>query len=398
MARYSTATFLFTLALFLSSMSMGKVVLIPKPDGPYDVGLGDTKLVDLSRNDALEASPEKRKIMISLFYPVEKDKCWRICPVEYMPAFTANYTELLLNLAGFNIPEGTVKDIKLQVCCKPNSGGPKKEYKYPVVLYSPGLGATRLDYSCIAQALASAGFIVATIDHSHDSRIIEFPGETKPVYGDIITSDDVETNPKFLNVRVDDLEFVRKALQNPAVVKKLIPDAKEGLDTRKIAVCGHSLGGTTAVRILNRGGQYVAACNFDGPQARVDELKSIWQPVLLFGTAEPFYHNSTNEPTWVKLLPRLKGWWREMGLKNSTHPVFCDTPFLFYQLHKQGVSFNTGAVEQFVGYLDGATSFKIVTFFQKVFMEYSLKQGSTTFLDHPNITYSDVKLVSRSSA
>ena len=45
----------------------------------------------------------------------------------------------------------------------------------PVVLYSPGLGGTRDSGTVLVEELVSRGYIVATIDHTHDATAVEFP-------------------------------------------------------------------------------------------------------------------------------------------------------------------------------------------------------------------------------
>jgi predicted dienelactone hydrolase len=45
----------------------------------------------------------------------------------------------------------------------------------PVVLYSPGLGGNRDSSTVLVEQLVSRGYVVVTIDHTHDASQVEFP-------------------------------------------------------------------------------------------------------------------------------------------------------------------------------------------------------------------------------
>jgi len=66
-------------------------------------------------------------------------------------------------------------DIQLQACCKTNGRENKDVNKVPLVFLLQGFYGTRLLHSAQAQALASAGFAVITVDHTFESIAVEFP-------------------------------------------------------------------------------------------------------------------------------------------------------------------------------------------------------------------------------
>jgi hypothetical protein len=45
----------------------------------------------------------------------------------------------------------------------------------PLALYSPGLGGNRDSSTVLVEQLVSRGYVVATIDHTHDASQVEFP-------------------------------------------------------------------------------------------------------------------------------------------------------------------------------------------------------------------------------
>ena len=54
-------------------------------------------------------------------------------------------------------------------------GVPVKQGKHPVVLFSPGLGFSRFLNTALLEDLASQGYLVVAMDHTHESPV-EFPG------------------------------------------------------------------------------------------------------------------------------------------------------------------------------------------------------------------------------
>lgn len=49
---------------------------------------------------------------------------------------------------------------------------------FPLVIFSPGLTASRLLYTAQARALASYGFLVVTVDHPYDATFVELSNGT----------------------------------------------------------------------------------------------------------------------------------------------------------------------------------------------------------------------------
>jgi hypothetical protein len=72
------------------------------------------------------------------------------------------------------LPEALFEDIRINFC-QPSACHGTKHQKYPLVVFSPGLSASRLLYTLQAKALASYGFVVVTIDHPYDATFVEFP-------------------------------------------------------------------------------------------------------------------------------------------------------------------------------------------------------------------------------
>jgi dienelactone hydrolase len=148
--------------------------------------------------------------------------------------------------------------------------------RYPLVVFSHGLFGIRASNTSTYSELASNGYIVCSIDHPYHSLY------TIDTYGSFTMVDrsfmkeandinngvyDEETKyklgQKFLKVRTDDMNFV---------LNTIIKNAKDGcagpvyqlIDTDKIGLLGHSLGGAAGAQLGRERSDIDAVINLDG--------------------------------------------------------------------------------------------------------------------------------------
>lgn len=131
---------------------------------------------------------------------------------------------------------------------------------YPLVIFSHGGISTKTSNESLYNELASHGYIVASIDHTYHS-LFTTDEDGKNIFIDRgymkeLNTEDAKTNPqlsyeyyqKWMGVRTQDISFVidyiisKTESHNNEVVYELI-------DTEKIGVMGHSLGGSAALAI-----------------------------------------------------------------------------------------------------------------------------------------------------
>ncbi|KAH0353422.1 PAF acetylhydrolase family protein, partial [Aureobasidium melanogenum] len=147
------------------------------------------ELVDTSRNDTYAPKPESRRIMVSSYYPANSLKNCQPVMLPYMPPATAAVYDQMY--APIGIPNGTFGSFELSTCAfnrKDRSRGPND---FPIVLFSPGLGNSRLLYGAMAQSLASHGYVVITMDHAYDANIVEYPDKSIALAVDIETTEQI---------------------------------------------------------------------------------------------------------------------------------------------------------------------------------------------------------------
>jgi predicted dienelactone hydrolase len=112
----------------------------------------------------------------------------------------------------------------------------------PVVVISHGLGSAPLDFSYLAEHLASYGFVVALPQHAgSDATRLQsiLDGQAK---GDISPAE-------FINRPLD----IKSLLDDLSRLSKTDPTLKGQLDLKQIGVIGHSFGGYTGLALAGAG-------------------------------------------------------------------------------------------------------------------------------------------------
>ena len=174
-------------------------LLVPPATGSYSVAMRVLPLEDKSRYDPYTPGQKRfRRVLLSVFLPIlDKEKACPTQKVPYMtPAVAEAYGEQAMQLGfpntTFAVFEYELCDLcKLSVCTQ----GPK----FPVLVFDPGLGESRLLYGARARSLASHGYVVVTVDHPYDANVVEFPD------GDIVLAayiNDTNTTAIEQNIQV----------------------------------------------------------------------------------------------------------------------------------------------------------------------------------------------------
>jgi 8-oxo-dGTP pyrophosphatase MutT (NUDIX family) len=112
--------------------------------------------------------------MVQLWYPAARTAGFPRVP--YIPARSGRSLDAQTAQAFTTpVPAGTFHALRTHSfegapVARPHDGG------LPVILFSPGDGMDRSSLTGLAEELASHGFLVAGIDHTHDAGQVEFPG------------------------------------------------------------------------------------------------------------------------------------------------------------------------------------------------------------------------------
>ena len=131
----------------------------------------------------------------------------------------------------------------------------------PFVVFSHGSNGTRENNLTLYRELASHGYVVCSIDHPYHAFSTRLEnGEKITTHSEFIKemmADDPKKNPeqsvehfqKWMKLRTDDINYVMDTVLAKAKEDKKELDVYGMIDTEKICVMGHSLGGAAALGI-----------------------------------------------------------------------------------------------------------------------------------------------------
>lgn len=380
----------------LSCAHYSSQVLLPKPTGKYHVGLSITELIDSSRTQPLVQDTKSIKLMISVFYPVSHEH--HLTPTPYMPPETAliedNYLSEVYNLGS---PNGTFEKVFLQLVDSEDvmsKDSCEEAKEYPLVIFMPGQGTTRLFYNQIASTVASKGYIVVTIDAPYDVDVVQytdgsFAFANFTLWNTLDQDIAQATATLAVEARMGDVSFVLDSLSNTTLAHSLIPNLPlSGLNTTRTAMFGHSLGGTTAYSILETDDRVLGGLDMDGSLVGPGVFGSpngTSKPFMLMGHAG---HNLTSDDpypvsSWATAWSELTGWKRDVMVAGTGHYDFSDYPIVFEKLGITPTNQTILTTELLLGSMKGERALELVTSYVGAFLDFVLLGKDSKLLDGP---------------
>ena len=249
---------LFSIFVFNSCSVILNFQDLPNPKGKYIIGTELFDWEDKFRDEWFTKDKiDTRKITVQIWYPAS-EKSDSLYPYMDFPEIRVKSISKRINQ-----PKGLVKPIST---VKGNSyyKAPPIDKKFPLLLFSHGFGGYKTQNSIAIEALVSQGYVVASVDHTHDANITIFQDGNIINYNSEVL-DDVPDNEFWdirlpqVNTRSDDISFMIDQLQ----LMKSHPIYKS-INFNKIGVFGMSTGGATAV-ISSWNDTRISAClNLDG--------------------------------------------------------------------------------------------------------------------------------------
>lgn len=349
--------------LSLIAVSTVAALTLPAPDGTYGTASSVALLTDHSRKDPYADESGKshfRQVMVSSFYPAALRKDCTDYTSLYMPNTTAAFYDEQLGPLG--VPAETFSSLHLTNCNARGQRGLKNQ-QFPVVLFSAGLGNSRLIYSAMAQALASKGNIVITIDHPYDADIVEFPDGSTVLAANITTDPQIEAA---LDVRTRDVSFVIDQLRSRQLSKKLLGD-KISINQKQYSIYGHSLGGAAAVGAASSDSRLTAGINLDG---------TFFGSVVSCGATKPLLivahdgKNLTTDPSWTSTWNATRKTTKAVvQLPGTAHGSYTDYPLIVDALGVPAEARNQFA--DLIGAVPGALLREVVSSVVNQFIDYS---------------------------
>ncbi|MGC0313783.1 alpha/beta hydrolase family protein [Kitasatospora acidiphila] len=291
---------------------------LPRPTGPFTVGLNTLHLVDTHRQDPWVPAAGPRQLMVSMYYPARLGTGG---PAPYMTtagALAWMQHDNIPNAAGL-APALSATRTWAYTDARPAPG------RFPLVLLSPGLTMPRATLTSVAVDLASRGYVVALVDHTYEAPGITFPdGRT---LGCAICEQPPAGGPAAVaRSRAKDLSFVIDQLtdRHPAWQYARL------IDQQRIGLAGHSIGGAATAATMAADRRVRAGADLDGtfrPPVPATGLDG--RPFLLIGAQAD--ESPGQDPSWSKGWTRLDGWKRWLTFAGAEHGSFTDVPLLASQ-------------------------------------------------------------------
>ncbi|WP_106978358.1 alpha/beta hydrolase, partial [Streptomyces capuensis] len=324
--------------------------------GGYSVGVAELYLVDRRRRDPWEGIAV-REVVVSVFYPAGEVRGLSLAR-QFSPAVAGVFGEVMplvrpgLPRVGANWA-GTATHAYV--------GAPVLGGRWPVLVYSPGGGDPRGLGTCVAEELASWGWVVVCVDHPGDAVAVEFPGDRvgrERVRTTVFRGDpraDAGVFRTMVGARVADVRFVLDELGSFAAGRgvdaagRAVPRGfGRALDLRRVGVYGHSAGGTAAAQAMYEDRRIGAAVNWEGfldqapgASGRPGELLPVARcgvdrPLLLVGT-DGFAGREELGRSWSAVRAHSGGRVRQRRFADAAHWVFTDYAAMVPQLQTAGL-------------------------------------------------------------
>ena len=351
---------------------------LPNLSGPDAVGTRTLQFVDGARPDRSFRSGH-RELMVQLWYPAAGGGGGY---APYLPVRIARVIERT-----YHLPAAIVSRIRTHA----RVGAAVAAGAHPVLLYSPGSSEMRSDATALVEDLASEGFVVVAIDHTHESQLVEFPD------GRLVRGTFVDTGPasnlRALRIRVTDTRFVLDQLVN--LDRRGVFAGR--LDLAHVGMFGFSLGGATAAATMLADPRLKAGANLDG---------SLYGPVAHRGLRRPFLLMLSPIPAAFKtrcgarcrglseldffrpFYSHSRGPRYAVELKDSSHESFEDSVWIKPQL----MTVDPAAARQFnVGRINAPAAVATVSGYLTAFFDRYLRGTPEPLLPEPSTTYPDLR-------
>ena len=309
---------------------------LPTPSGIYDVGTRIFEWTDDSRDEWFtEEKDDKRRIVVQVWYPSEDTNSvpvpYLVSADKWLPALSGilEIPQFLFNHLR-NIGTHSVLDASVN----------KQIEGAPLVLFSHGIWGMRFQNTAQFEALASRGYIVASVDHAYDASLTLFKDGTiadfRSGYEGELSEEEFWAlrNPQ-LKTRVSDIRFM---IDTIGIKKHKGDEVWSVVDMEHIGVFGHSYGGATSLIASIQDERIDAAIALDGWMIPVP------LDIIDRGSDKPFYYigrESWPDPLNYQQLNKFldsSSSQSTLFLKGTEHFDYSDAPLFSPYMQTLGLS------------------------------------------------------------
>jgi dienelactone hydrolase len=354
---------------------------LPAPQGPDRIGTVSLHLVDPTRRDPWVPTHPIREIMVQLWYPATDTTHHPLAP--WMTPGAAAHFQLTKNLPP--------TEVSLPISHAHLGAPVEPGREYPVVLYSPGSHADRSVDTTLVEELASHGYVVVAMDHTHDSDEVEFPDGHVEL--GTLPPDSLQVNTEAVTVREADTRLVLDTLTtitrggNPDAEHHPLPRGiRKALNLSTIGMFGWSIGGATTAATMHDDTRIKAGIDLDGTFYGSVVTDGLARPVLLMSSQ---HHGRENDPTWEAVWAHLRGWKLDLRLLGAAHGSYSDAETLLHQA-APAVGIPPAQLTQQLGTIDPSNAVAAERAYITAFFDLHLRHRDTHLLDTPSPQYPQI--------
>jgi predicted dienelactone hydrolase len=378
-----------------SASSTGRAVSLPAPTGHWPIGTVDLHLIDRTRHDPLVPSKPFRELMVSVWYPADRQGKFPIAP-WLSSAAAADWDKHSAPL--LTIKTGAVNWQGIRTHARTGAPAVRSAGNLPVVLFSSGDGGDRALGTTLVEELASQGYIVVTIDPTYEVDQVEFPGgrveRAAPLPKKLTPKVIAALLEKHSRARVADAGFVIRQIEalahgrNPDAEGKPLPAGlPAAMDMSRMGMFGQSLGGSVAAQLAHDNPRIRAAANLDGEFVGPVARTGVTKPFLLMASD---VNSPQKKESWKSFRSASTGWRHALHLRQAQHGSYTDLQAILPQLTDH---MKISAAPELIGTINPRRSLAAQRAAITAFFDLQLKTRPTTLFENPSGHYHEMEVL-----
>ncbi len=258
----------------------GQVSELPPPTGPASIGFRSFHWIDSSRAEPMtKRLDDRREVAAYLWYPAAKKQLSHASYVPDSSILSSGYLQLYPTMTSIHQHGFANAPIETQA------------RSLPVLLFSPGLGMSVMNYLTIIEDLVSHGYVVLGVEASFDGYPVRLSDGRVAINPEFSFADGVIQSRNRADARALDLLFALRQLDRLNTGRPAT-DIRGHLDLTRVGAFGHSRGGLAAAEACKREPRLRGCLNYDGNHlnggAYADSVAGVLsQPLMMIRRFRP---------------------------------------------------------------------------------------------------------------